>query len=106
MRASTLFALTAAILIALVIGVGIKFSGLLGRTEVAKTTTAPPQVLVAARNLFANDTIQANMVKVRAAKAEFKPVAKSELLQRQARLEAAVHRLDRYLKNSGANGEG
>ncbi len=40
------------------------------------------------------------------AKGEFKPVAKADVMDRQVALEAAVRRLDRYLKNSGANGQG
>jgi hypothetical protein len=43
---------------------------------------------------------------VRQAKSDFKPAAKADVLSRQVKLEAAVRRLDRYLKNSGANGEG
>lgn len=42
----------------------------------------------------------------RQAKSEYKPVSKADLLTRQVALEAAVRRLDRFLKNSGANGEG
>jgi hypothetical protein len=42
----------------------------------------------------------------RAAKSDFKPVAKADVLGRQVALDAAVRRLDRYLKNSGPNGEG
>ena len=41
---------------------------------------------------------------VRNAKNSYKPVAKSDVLARQVALEAAVRRLDKYLKNSGANG--
>jgi hypothetical protein len=42
----------------------------------------------------------------RQGKAEYKPVSKADLLTQQVALEAAVRRLDRFLKNSGANGEG
>ncbi len=42
----------------------------------------------------------------RQAKGEFKPVPKADVMARQVALEAAVRRLDRYLKNSGANGQG
>src|SRR5262249_51152433 len=42
----------------------------------------------------------------RAAKESFKPVAKADVLARQVAAEAAVRRLDRYLKASGANGKG
>src|SRR5262245_16072282 len=42
----------------------------------------------------------------RAAKENFKPVAKADVLARQVAAEAAVRRLDRYLKASGANGQG
>jgi len=42
----------------------------------------------------------------RAAKDNFKPVAKADVLARQVAAEAAVRRLDRYLKASGANGKG
>ena len=41
---------------------------------------------------------------LRNAKNSYKPVAKSDVLARQVALEAAVRRLDKYLKNSGANG--
>ena len=71
MRASTLFAFTAAILIGLVVAVGVKWSGYFGRgTETVRTAGPTQQVLVAARNLFAGDTIQANMVRVRALKGD------------------------------------
>src|SRR5262249_9061345 len=42
----------------------------------------------------------------RAAKESFKPVPKADVLARQVAAEAAVRRLDRYLKASGANGKG
>jgi hypothetical protein len=42
----------------------------------------------------------------RAAKVDYKPVQKSDVLAREVALEAAVRRLDRYLKGSGANGQG
>jgi len=42
----------------------------------------------------------------RQAKGEYKPVAKGDVLTQEVRLEAAVRSLDRYLKNSGANGDG
>src|SRR5262249_36269858 len=40
----------------------------------------------------------------RAAKANFKPVAKADVLAREVAADAGVRRLDRYLKNSGSNG--
>jgi hypothetical protein len=42
---------------------------------------------------------------VRNAKEQYKPVAKADVLAKQVALEAAVHRLEKYLKNSGANGD-
>jgi hypothetical protein len=39
------------------------------------------------------------------AKEQYKPVAKADVLAKQVTLEAAVRRLDKYLKNSGANGD-
>ncbi len=44
--------------------------------------------------------------KLHAAKESFQPIAKADVMARQVALESAVRRLDRYLKNSGANGEG
>src|SRR5262245_25708572 len=42
----------------------------------------------------------------RSAKENFKPVAKADVLAREVAAEAALRRLDRYLKASGANGQG
>jgi len=67
MRASTLFALTAAVLIGLGVAVAAKVGGLFNRpVEVARRPET--QVLVAGRNLFAGDTIDASGVRVRALK--------------------------------------
>ncbi|HTQ40795.1 MAG TPA: hypothetical protein VMJ32_17365 [Pirellulales bacterium] len=41
----------------------------------------------------------------RAAKADYKPVDKADVMEHQVALDAAVRRLDRYLKASGPNGE-
>ncbi|MFL5328172.1 MAG: Flp pilus assembly protein CpaB [Gemmataceae bacterium] len=71
MRASTLFALTAAVLIGLGIAITLRLGGFFRGTAAEVRTAAPTQqVLVAARNLFAGDTIQANMVRVRALKSD------------------------------------
>lgn len=67
MRASTLFALTAAVLVGLGVAVAAKVGGLFSRpTEAARRPET--QVLVAGRNLFAGDTIDATGVRVRALK--------------------------------------
>jgi hypothetical protein len=42
----------------------------------------------------------------RQAREQFKPVSKAEALANQVAVDGALRRLDRYLKNSGANGEG
>jgi hypothetical protein len=41
---------------------------------------------------------------IRNAKDQYQPVVKADVLAKQVALEAAVRRLDRYLKNSGTNG--
>lgn len=67
MRASTLFALTAAVLIGLGIAVAAKLGGYFGKPS-EPVRAAEQQVLVAATNIFAGDLIQAPNVKVRNAK--------------------------------------
>jgi Flp pilus assembly protein CpaB len=64
MRASTLFALTAAVVIGLSVATVAKYAGYFGTPPVASKQEI--QVLVAARNLFAGDTIDASGVKTRA----------------------------------------
>lgn len=67
MRASTLFALTAAVLIGLGVAVAAKMSGYFNKpqdTQQAKKIET--QVLVAARNLFAGDAINATDLRLRA----------------------------------------
>lgn len=73
MRASTLFALTVAIILGLLIATIARFAGYFG------TPAAPPpvvakkqeiQILVAGKNLFAGDTIDASAVRVRVLRAE------------------------------------
>jgi Flp pilus assembly protein CpaB len=74
MRASTLFALAAALIVGLGVASFAKFTGFFNQTP----APAPPpaakkqeiQVLVAARNLFAGDMIDSNGVKVRQLRAE------------------------------------
>ncbi|HZY86600.1 MAG TPA: Flp pilus assembly protein CpaB [Gemmataceae bacterium] len=70
MRASTLFALTAAVLLGLGVAIAAKMSGVFNRPrpEPAK----PPEVLVltATHNLFENFVIQGNDVKLRALRPE------------------------------------
>ncbi len=63
MRASTVFALTLAILIGLGAVVGARYAGYLGKTEPKMREI---QVLVAARNLFPGDVIETSWVKTRA----------------------------------------
>lgn len=66
MRASTLFALTAAILIGLGVAVWAKMSGYFNKpVEAATLKRVEPQILVAAKNLFANDVIEASGVRLR-----------------------------------------
>lgn len=67
MRASTVFALTLAVLIGLGAVVGARWAGYLGKTEPAKKEI---QVLVAARNLFPGDMIETTWVKARALRPE------------------------------------
>ncbi|MFO0879668.1 MAG: Flp pilus assembly protein CpaB [Gemmataceae bacterium] len=67
MRASTVFALTLALLIGLGALVGARYMGYLGKQEPPRKEI---QVLVAARNLFANDVIETTWVKARALRAE------------------------------------
>lgn len=69
MRASTLFALTAAILIGLGVAVSAKLTGFFARpAEPAKRPEV--QILVASRNLFAGDTLTASDVRLRPIKQE------------------------------------
>src|SRR5262245_49237232 len=67
MRASTVFALTLAILIGLGAVVGARWAGYLGKTEPPKREV---QVLVAARNLFPGDVIESTAVKTRVLRPE------------------------------------
>jgi Flp pilus assembly protein CpaB len=67
MRASTVFALTIAILIGLGAVVGARYAGYLGKAEPAKKEV---QVLVAGRNIFPGDVIEAAWVKARALRPE------------------------------------
>lgn len=67
MRASTLFALTAAVLIGLGVAVAAKMSGYFNRpTDTVRRSDV--QVLVAARNLFSGDMIDSSGIRVRALK--------------------------------------
>jgi Flp pilus assembly protein CpaB len=73
MRASTLFALTAAIVLGLAVATAAKYTGYFS----APAATAQPapkkaevQALVAARNLFAGDLIEADGLRVRTLRAE------------------------------------
>ena len=67
MRASTIFALTLALLIGLGAVVGARWAGWLGRPEPPRKEV---QVLVAARNLFPGDVIDTTWVKARALRPE------------------------------------
>lgn len=67
MRASTIFALIIAVLVGLGAAVAVKASGLLAPRE-AKKESPPPQVLVAANNLFEGNYLQASDVKLRPAR--------------------------------------
>src|SRR5262245_64485139 len=67
MRATTLFALTAALLIGLGLAVAAKMGGYFDRKQPAAEVKKPEiQVLVAGRNLYANDLIDVSGVRVRA----------------------------------------
>ena len=72
-RASTLFALTAAVVLGLVVATVAKYTGFFNPPP-APVAAVPKkqdfQVLVAAKNLFAGDTILATGVKVRTLRAE------------------------------------
>src|SRR5262245_33772912 len=71
MRASTLFALTFAVLLGLGVAVAARMSGVFNRApEAAAPKKQEVQVLVAAKNLFAGDTIDAGGVRIRVLKAE------------------------------------
>lgn len=65
MRASTLFALTAAVLIGLGIAVSLKFAGYFNPRVADAARPSQEQVLVAARNVFAGDMIDASAIRVR-----------------------------------------
>lgn len=67
MRASTLFALTLALLTGLAALVGARMTGLIGKTEPPRKEV---QILVAGRNLFPGDVIEASWVKARALRAD------------------------------------
>jgi Flp pilus assembly protein CpaB len=67
MRASTVFALTLAILIGLGAVVGARYAGYLGKADPAKKEI---QVLVAGKNLFPGDMIESTWVKARALRPE------------------------------------
>jgi Flp pilus assembly protein CpaB len=65
MRASTIFALSVAILLGLGVAVAAKLTGYFTQPTVAAEKKADIQVLVAARNLFAGDVIDPNGTRVR-----------------------------------------
>jgi Flp pilus assembly protein CpaB len=68
MRASTLFALTVAVLLGLAVAVSLKVSGYFDKPAAAKKPDV--SVLVASRNLFAGDVIDSSWVSVRPLKPE------------------------------------
>jgi Flp pilus assembly protein CpaB len=72
MRASTLFALTVAIILGLGVATAAKYTGFFNPTAppAAVAKKADVQILVAARNLFAGDMIDAAGVKVRTLRPE------------------------------------
>jgi Flp pilus assembly protein CpaB len=65
MRASTIFALTVAILLGLGVAVVAKLTGYFTRQDPVAEKKAEVQILVASRNLFAGDLIDTNGVRVR-----------------------------------------
>jgi Flp pilus assembly protein CpaB len=68
MRASTLFALTAAVLIGLGVAVAAKMAGYFGKPPAEQAVKTPDQVLVAAKNIFSGDMINQTDVRLRALK--------------------------------------
>lgn len=70
MRASTIFALTMALLIGLGAVVGARYAGWIGKQEPPPKKEKEIQVLVAARNLFPGDVIESNWVKTRVLRPE------------------------------------
>jgi Flp pilus assembly protein CpaB len=65
MRASTLFALTAAVLIGLGVAVAAKMGGYFNKPAEPAAKKIETQVLVAAKNLFAGDAIDATGIRLR-----------------------------------------
>jgi len=72
MRASTMFALTLALLTGLGAVVAARYAGWLGKVEPPAPKKEEVQILVAARNLFPGDVIDSAWVKTRALKPEEK----------------------------------
>jgi Flp pilus assembly protein CpaB len=95
MRASTIFALIAAVLLGLGAAVAIKYTGWLDRKPEVTRAAQPVLLLVAANNLYEGTFLQATDVKVRAAKtdAERQAAQSGQLLP--AVVQAAVKRTTR-----------
>lgn len=71
MKASTLFALTIAILLGLGVAIAVKVSGIFNTPALPVAATPPPvKVLVAAKNIFAGDMVMPNEVYLRDLKPE------------------------------------
>src|SRR5262249_19335182 len=70
MKASTLFAMTIAVLLALGVAVGAKQLGLFDRGVKLESKSEPPKILVAKSNLFEGITITPAMVEVRPVRTE------------------------------------
>jgi len=93
---------------AFVLFIGISLSGTLaaGQTVKKQTTGVAANASAPAPSTATHKSLSELAADARAAKESFKPVAKADVLARQVAAEAAVRRLDRYLKASGANGKG
>ena len=87
MRASTLFALTIAVLIGLGVAIAARMSGYFNTTKTVETPAKKQevQVLVAARNLFAGDLIDSGTVRVRALRPEEQRLLGASVKERQRR---------------------
>lgn len=70
MKASTLFAITIAVLLALGVAVGAKLMGFFERGPKVEKSGEPPRILVAKQNLFEGITITSDMVTVRPIRTE------------------------------------
>jgi Flp pilus assembly protein CpaB len=93
MRASTIFALIVAVLLGLGVAVAVKASGYFDRAPETKQGPPPPQILVAATNIFEGHLLQATDVKLRpATPREREDLARNPDRYLPGMTQAAVHR--------------